>query len=73
VIKISEQEMQNRREIYTNTKLQDTEMSNALSIDFQSALRIENLNSYFRSLKKSLESGQLLPDKFQLINILTFS
>jgi hypothetical protein len=74
VIILSEQELQKRREIYTNTKLEDVEefrMSNPLSIDFLSTLRIENLNSYFRSLKKSIESGHLPPNKFQLMNVLT--
>jgi hypothetical protein len=74
VINFSEKEKIKHQEIYTNHKLHEASDSQQLKLitpHYQSALRIDNLNLYFRSLKKSAESGVLVPKKLQLMNLLS--
>lgn len=71
VINFSEKEKLKHQERFTRNKFSeasDPKILKDIAPEFQYALRIENLNLYFRSLKKSADS--LGPKKLQLINLL---
>jgi predicted transcriptional regulator len=68
VINFSEKEKLKLQENRKFSESSDPKQLKDIAANFQYALRIENLNLYFRSLKKSSES--LSPKKLQLMNIL---
>ncbi len=71
--KYAENENKQYGQIFTNIKLNENNrivQGDENYIRFQTALRIENLKSYFQSIQKAVESGDIPTEKLNHSNLL---